>query len=150
MALSVSQAAGYARAAGFSGDSLVTILAIAMAESGLEPGAQGWNGPTSGCPSGSVDRGLLQINSCYWPQFSDAQCYDPAGAFRAGWTISRGGTQFGDWATYVGGQYLAYVGQVRSQLGSGADGGAGATPTGLPKEAIAFLALALVALVLLD
>ena len=147
MTISVGQAVELARAAGFGGDALVTIVAIAMAESGLDPSAQGWNGPTAGCPGGSVDRGILQINSCYHAEVSDAQAYDPAAAFRAGFAISGGGASFGPWATYTGGQYRSHVEEVRAAASLGGGGGGGdraLVGTGLNATQLALLAALLV------
>jgi hypothetical protein len=59
--------ASVASRAGFSGDRLVTAVAVGMGESSCRPDAQNSNGPTKGCPNGSVDRGLWQINSCWHP-----------------------------------------------------------------------------------
>ncbi len=155
MSLTIDQAVVLAQAAGFTGDGLVTIVAIAIAESDLDPNARGTNGPTDGCPNGSVDRGVLQINSCYEAQFSDAQAYDPVAAFQAGWIISQGGTRFQPWVTYTGGHYRAHVDDVRAAIASsvvtppavvapGVVGGAEPGASGLSAEMILLGAVLLV------
>jgi hypothetical protein len=55
--------------------SVVVAIAVGLAEASCYPLARGVNGPTSGCPNGSVDRGLWQINNCYHPNVSDACAY---------------------------------------------------------------------------
>ena len=47
-----------------------------MAESTCNPSATGTNPPTEGCPDGSRDRGIFQINDCYHPGSTDACAYD--------------------------------------------------------------------------
>ena len=93
-ALTLAQAGAFASAAGFSGESLATIVAIAQAESSLVTNARNTN------TDGSIDRGILQINNYWHSEYSDAQCDDPATAFRAGWLISTHGTDFSQWTTF--------------------------------------------------
>jgi murein DD-endopeptidase MepM/ murein hydrolase activator NlpD len=99
--LSIAQATHYAQAAGFTGSGLRTIVAIAQAESGLNTNAQHVNSDASH----SVDRGILQINNLWHAEVTDAQAYNPATAFQAGYTISRGGTDFTPWTTFRTGAY---------------------------------------------
>lgn len=101
--LSDSQARSYAQAAGFSGEALDVIVAIAHAESGLNPTIDHTN------TDGSIDRGILQINSAAWPQFSATECHDPTRAFQLGWIISKQGSNFTDWVTYKTGAYRQYL-----------------------------------------
>src|SRR3712207_6330568 len=63
--------------AGFSGERLVTAVAVGMGESSCRPDAHNANGPTKGCPNGSVDRGLWQINSCWHPPVSKSCPLEP-------------------------------------------------------------------------
>jgi hypothetical protein len=51
----------------------------------------------------------LQVNSFWHPEYSDAQCDDPAQAFAAGWVISHSGTNFTPWTTFTSGAYLRYL-----------------------------------------
>jgi hypothetical protein len=101
--LSAAQARSYAAAAGFSGQALSTIVAIAQAESSLNTQAQHTNG------DGSIDRGILQINN-RWHHDIDNNCaFSPDCAFRAGFSISRGGRDFSAWSTYSSGAYLRFL-----------------------------------------
>lgn len=101
--LSPAQARSYAAQAGFSGNGLLTIVAIAQAESSLNTQANHTNG------DGSVDRGILQINNRWHPEVSNTCAYDPVCAFKAGYKISNGGTNFKPWSTYASGAYLRYM-----------------------------------------
>ena len=83
----------YAAQAGFQGDNLYTIVAIASDESDLMPFRQGVN------ISGTLDRGILQFNSYWHPEITDAQAYDPAEAFKQAYRIT-GGTDFSAWSSY--------------------------------------------------
>ncbi len=101
--LSVAQAQGYAQAAGFTGNGLSIIVAIAQAESGLNTNAKNVN------TDGSIDRGIVQINNKWHPEVSDACAYDPACAFQSAYKISSKGTNFSPWATYTSGKYTQYM-----------------------------------------
>ena len=97
--------------AGWRGNALLTAVAIQMAENGAHD-ATLWvsDPPTAGCPNGSWDRGLWQINSCYHPEVSNAQAASPSGNAAAAYAISNGGKDFSPWATYNSGAYKAYIG----------------------------------------
>ena len=88
---------------------LTTCVAIAWAESGLRTDALGHNGPTAGCPNGSRDRGLWQINDCYHPTVSDAQAFDPLGNAQAMYAISSHGTNWNPWSTFTNGAYQQFI-----------------------------------------
>jgi hypothetical protein len=104
-------------AAGFSeSGNLVTAVAVGMAESNCNPFAQYVNGPTPGCPNGSVDRGLWQINNCYHPEVSDACAYAAQCNANAAYTISSQGTNWTPWATYNSGAYRNYIGQAQTSV----------------------------------
>lgn len=106
--LSGVQVARLAQSVGVPPDQLPTAVAIAWAESGLRTNAVGHNGPTPGCPNGSRDRGLWQINDCYHPQVSDAQAFDALGNAQAMFEISQGGRAWNAWVTYTEGFYRDY------------------------------------------
>lgn len=101
MNLSGSQLASYAQSAGFSGTGLATIVAIALAESGGNPAIRGGQDPR--------DRGVLQINSYWHPEVSDACAFDPACAFKAAFSISSQGTNFNQWVTFTNGAYKSHL-----------------------------------------
>lgn len=102
--LTAQQIAGYAQAAGFTGQGLTWAVAVALAESGGNAAAQHTN------TNGSVDRGLWQINSRAHPEVSSAQAFDPAQAARAAFTISKGGTSWTPWTTAKNGAAQAMLG----------------------------------------
>lgn len=84
-----------------SEEQLLTVTSIAIAESSLYSGLRNWHPELGG---GAADRGLFQINSFYWPQYSDATVDDPAQAARVTYEISSGGTDFVPWHTFTSGE----------------------------------------------
>ena len=112
--LSDEEIGSVAAQAGFTGDGLVMAIAVALAESGGDPSAAGKNGPSAHCPNGSTDRGLWQINDCWHPEFSDAQCYDPKGCAQAAYTISNQGADWSPWNTYKNGSYQQFMARARA------------------------------------
>jgi hypothetical protein len=102
--------------AGFSGERLVTMVAIGMAESACNPSAQHVNRPTEGCPDGSLDRGLWQINDCYHGEVADDCAYEPQCAADSAYAISSGGRNFTPWITYRTGSYRAYLDEARDAV----------------------------------
>ncbi len=121
--LTARQTMEYAYAAGFhTRQQLVTVTAIGIAESGLVTKTRNWHpefgyrpasdvigvqGPASvwnGNRQMNSDRGLWQISSHFWPQYTDAQTDNPASAAKLMWAISKHGTDFTPWNTFTGGQ----------------------------------------------
>ena len=88
---------------------IVVAVAVGLAESSCNPSAQGVNGPTSGCPNGSVDRGLWQINNCYHSEVSDSCAYQVQCNADAAFNISASGHDWTPWSTYNSG---AFGGQI--------------------------------------
>ncbi len=109
--------ASVASRAGFSGDRLVTAVAVGMGESSCRPDAQNANGPTKGCPNGSVDRGLWQINSCWHPSVSKSCAYDAQCNANAAYRISAKGTNFKPWVAYTNGSYRNHLEAARAAVG---------------------------------
>ena len=101
--ISMQQAVQDAQNAGFNGTSASIIAAIAMAESSLNSNAQHPNS------DGTVDRGILQINSYWHSEVPDSCAYDIACSFKQAYRISNGGTSFTQWDTYKNGEYQQYV-----------------------------------------
>lgn len=123
--ITVGQAIQYARNAGFSGNGLVTIVAIAWAESGLNTTAINYDS------NGTQDWGILQINSIH--KISQSQANNPTFAFQYAYSsLSNGGTNFTAWTTYNSGTYKQYVPQVQAQinLGSGSSTSASKVASG--------------------
>jgi hypothetical protein len=125
--LTVRQAMQAAYRAGFRSErQLVTVTAIGIAESSLVTRTRNWHpefgyrsasaaigvqGPASawsGNRQMHADRGVWQISSHWWPQYSDAQTDNPATAARIMFSISRRGTDFSPWNTFTGGAADAY------------------------------------------
>jgi hypothetical protein len=109
--LSASQIANVARNAGFSGNDLVTAVAIALAESSGNPQALG----DTGIGEGSF--GLWQINSYYHPEFGPdfTTLYDPQVNANAAYSVYRtSGNSFKAWSTFNNGAYVAYVSDVQN------------------------------------
>ena len=102
--------------AGFSGDRLVTAVAVGMGESSCRPDAHNANGPTKGCPNGSVDRGLWQINSCWHPSVSKSCAYDAQCNANAAHRISAKGSNFKPWVAYTNGSYKKYLAEARAAV----------------------------------
>ncbi len=110
--LSVNDAIGKAHNAGFSGASLATIVAIAMAESGLRSDATN----TAGNSPPSTDRGIVQINSYWHPEVNDACAFNPDCAFKEAYRISQQGKNFGAWSTYSNKAYLKQMPTVKAAV----------------------------------
>jgi hypothetical protein len=88
---------------GFTGLSADIIAAIAMAESSGNTTAQHVNA------DGTLDRGVLQINSYWHPEVSDTCAYDAACSFKQAYRISTYGQNFNPWVTYTSGAYRKYL-----------------------------------------
>jgi Lysozyme like domain len=107
--LSPAQIAQYAANAGFTGQDLITAVAVALAESGGDPNA--YNPETAAnAPSGKGSYGLWQIYLNMHPEFAGQNLYDPATNAAAAFAVymAAGGT-FTPWSTYLGGAYLAQL-----------------------------------------
>ncbi|GAC1349323.1 MAG: hypothetical protein NVSMB27_21370 [Ktedonobacteraceae bacterium] len=104
MKITPDEARKFASGAGFTGESIDIVAAIAQAESGLDDHARNCNNP-----GGSCDRGILQINSYWHPEVSDACAYDIACAFKEGYRISSQGTNFHPWTTFTNGAYKQFL-----------------------------------------
>lgn len=107
---------GYAIEAGFTPAEAVTIVAIAIAESGLNSDAVNINPPDNRTPVESHDRGILQINDYWHKDVTDACAFDPKCAFQAAYVISDGGTSFWAWRTFQVGAHGQYMGEVQAAI----------------------------------
>jgi hypothetical protein len=108
MRLSDSQIAQVAADAGFSGDALVTAVAVALAESG------GNAGNTSG--DGGTSYGLWQIHWTVHPQYAPQQLTDPNYNASAAFDISNGGTNWYPWTTWKTGAYRKYLSRAQAAV----------------------------------
>lgn len=124
--ISDAEAAQFFAQAGFSGEALVTMLATAIGESGLDPDVMGDTTITTSKWGPSA--GLAQIRSLReqtgtggWRDISHLT--DPSFNARAAWSISNGGTNFTPWTVYKTGKWKSNLDRARAavaQLGSGA------------------------------
>lgn len=106
--LSPAQIAVYAQQAGFTGQDLISAVAIAIAESSGNPKA---NGDTNLTPGGSV--GLWQINLAAHPEFAGLDLTDPQTNANAAYSVyMAAGYSFYPWSTYKSGAYARYVGDA--------------------------------------
>ncbi len=87
----------------------VVAVAVGMAESYCRKNAVGHNPPTSGCPDGSDDRGLWQINSCYHAEVRDRCAFNPTCNAHAAKRISDRGRDWTPWSAYDNGAYRGYL-----------------------------------------
>ena len=107
--ISIEEAKQYAETAGFVGDSILRIVAIALAESGLNPLATN----TTGNTPPSTDRGILQINSYWHSEVTDECAFNPACAFKEAYRISAQGTDFTRWTTFGAGPFQTFYAQLK-------------------------------------
>lgn len=119
--LSRDQIAMYARSAGLSGGAVDIAVAVALAESGGDPGQRNPIPPDN-------SYGLWQINMLggMGPErrrkfglSSNSELYDPATNARAMAAISNGGTNWSPWSTYTDGKYRKYLKPGATQAGDG-------------------------------
>lgn len=118
--LTVEQVLRLAKGAGFSGNALQTIVAIAMSESGLRPDAQGDTGIQTDKWGPSV--GLWQVRTLKAATGSggtrDIQklLADTNFQAKAAWEISGGGKTWQPWSVYTSGAYQKNMGVVRDEM----------------------------------
>ena len=76
-----------------------------------------------------MDRGLWQINDCYWGNYSDACAFDPTCNAKAMAEISNYGQSFALWSAYTNGSYENYLSQAQAVYDAGIPGCSSGTPT---------------------
>lgn len=104
--LSIASALALCRSVGFSGrDEMITAVAVMCAESARFVGAYGVN------DTGSIDRGLFQINNVAHPTFPDEQAFraKPNARFAEGMQRGQG---WKPWSAYNSGAYLKFYDSV--------------------------------------
>jgi hypothetical protein len=81
----------------------MTAAAVAMAESGGDPWAQGDpHGPSAPSPNGtSTSFGLWQVNHPAHPEFDPQRLLETDYNARAAFVISNGGTRWTPWSTFT-------------------------------------------------
>lgn len=104
-----SQIASYAADAGFSGDDLITAVAIALAESNGNLDA--YNPETAaGTPEGMGSYGLWQIYLKAHPEFTGWNLSDPQVNAQAAYSVyQHAGRSFRPWATFTSGIYQSRI-----------------------------------------
>lgn len=110
MKLSPLQIAQLAAQAGFTGDALITAVAIAGAESGGDP--QAYNpepGAAGGTPSGMGSFGLWQIYRKAHAEFAKWDLMDPGQNAAAAYSIWAAGGSFRAWTTFKTGAYQRFM-----------------------------------------
>src|SRR5207244_1797916 len=115
--------------AGFRGDALVTIVAIAGAESGYRTDDVGDVGLEDAVWGPSV--GLTQVRSLKAEKGKgtdrdELALYDPLHNLTAAYHISGGGAHFTPWSTYTSGAYRKFV-DAATTTASSAGGGSSAS-----------------------
>jgi hypothetical protein len=107
--LTASEISLLAYNAGFSGDDLITAVAIALAESGGQTGA--YNPEiTANTPLGQGSVGLWQIYQKAHPEFTGMDLHDPQVNANAAYSVYRqAGFSFHPWSTFKNNAYLTYL-----------------------------------------
>ena len=114
--LAIPQLIGLASGAGFSGDDLITAVAIALAESGGDP--QAYNPEQSaGAAQGRGSFGLWQIYLTAHPEFAGQNLLDPQVNAAAAYAVySAAGNSFRPWSTFESGAYESHVAAVTQAM----------------------------------
>ncbi len=121
--LTPTQIGEYAINAGFGASSLVTAIAVALAESGGNVTA------TNHDANGTTDYGLWQINSVH-SSYSPSKLLTPAYNAQAAYDISAGGSNWNPWSTYTSGAYLAQMATAQQAALAAAAANVGVQPNG--------------------
>lgn len=113
----MAQAYAYARQAGFDAASATVAAAIAMAESGLNPGAKGDTGLQTDYWGPSV--GLMQIRTVKSQTGTGKDrdisiLSDPLQNMIAAYHISHGGKDWSPWSTFNDQKYRQFLGQAQA------------------------------------
>jgi len=114
--LTAGQVASVAMAAGFTGDALLTAVAVSFAEDDdHDPGRLN--------SAGSGALGLWQVLPSAHPEYTLDQLRDPVQNAQAAFTISGSGSNWTPWETFTNGSYSAQLAAARQAI-------AGASPVG--------------------
>lgn len=120
--LTVPQTIQYARNAGFSGQALTDVVAMAIQESSLNTNAYNNSGAS----------GILQIKPIAAQDVGAdySRVTDPQYAFNTGYKLYQK-YGFSPWASYTSGDYRQYLPQVSADIGGTTSGG-GSTSNSIP------------------
>lgn len=103
--MNAREIARVAHDAGFRGRSLETAVAVALAESGGDPGINARGAEDS--------RGLWQINSVHFGRYDEQRLYEPGYNARAAFDISDGGRNWQPWTTWREGIHGRFLDDAR-------------------------------------
>ncbi len=103
------QTAGYAKNAGFPDSELSMAVAIAEAESGLNPSIQS---PPNKDKWGSIDRGLWQINSHWSPDYQPIKILDPDINAKEAYRLWKAKQDWTPWSTFKNNLYQSHLSGV--------------------------------------
>jgi hypothetical protein len=115
-AITAQRCASTWKDAGFSSATAVTATAVGMGESACRSTATNSNGASPGCPRGSVDRGMWQINDCYHTDISASCAFDAVCSAKAAYRISDSGTDWRPWAAYTSGAYERHLSDAQAAV----------------------------------
>lgn len=101
-----NQIAAWARQAGWSEANIPMVVAISHAESGGNPNAE--NDSNS---NGSVDRGLMQINSIHSDLLKTGDVFNPVDNLKMALQVYNDSGSWKPWSTYNNGAYQQYLQQ---------------------------------------
>lgn len=121
-ALSIGEALRVANNAGFTGNDLVIAIAIAIAESSLNPQSRNTNGGGINSQSGDYSIGLWQINMAFHGlRFgTESELKIPERNAAAAFALYLGrGRNFRDWSTYNNNAYQSHMSQVQAVYNQG-------------------------------
>src|ERR1700686_2591824 len=108
MGLAIPQLAALASGAGFSGEDLMTAVAIALAESGGDPQAYDPE-RAAGTSQGNGSFGLWQIYLAAHPEFAGMNLFDPQTNANAAFSVYSQAGGFSPWSAFKSGAYVAYM-----------------------------------------
>ena len=137
--MNAQEIASVAAGAGFSGDALRIAVAIALAESGGNPGAHNpvWPDDSYGLWQINMIGSLGPKRRAMFGLASNSDLFDPAVNARVAYAISGGGSNFNDWATFnprngTTPKYLAYLPAAVPSVPSGMVTGPDSSSSDLP------------------
>ena len=135
LVLTAAQIAGYAESAGFSGEDLITAVAIALAESSGNPNS--YNPEISaGAPAGEGSYGLWQIYLYMHPEYAGMNLYDPQTNANAAYAIYAAAGGFSPWATYNSGAYESNMAAAEAAVSAPAGTSAAASSTAVNEASV--------------
>lgn len=102
--------------AGFVGESAVTALAVIWAESGGNAWAVNINSAPGKPTDGSMDLGLCQFNTYWWPYQRANDLMKAEYSIPLMYRASRQGTAFYYWAAFVYGYHVKFMDYARAAL----------------------------------